>query len=670
MNTSFKDPLLISPLARVRIVQLLIAISFVGLLLRLWFLQCLYGSYYRDKSENNRIRTIRTIAPRGSIFDSDGRVLVRNRPSFNIALMREDANNPKETIYEVARIAGLNPDTVFEQYQSDRSTPRFEPKVIVRDISKDILSKVKARAYLLPGVIVQAVPTRTYPYGKSAAQLFGYVREVNKQQLEEKSNVGYRLGDSIGQTGLEKQYESTLRGFSGYLQVEVDAMGSRKKELDLIEAEPGQDIHLTIDLDLQRAAEEAIGNRKGALVALDVRNGAVLSLVSMPTFDANTFSGSVKAKEWQELATDKSKPLTNRAISSVYPPGSTSKLLWSVAGLQERKITSGSRLNCPGYYSLGSRRYLCHKKTGHGPLDLKMAVTLSCNAFYYNLGQMLGIDTMSQYLKWFGVGQLSGIDIQGEVAGILPSNEWKKERFKEKWYPGDSVPVSIGQGYYVASPLQMAIQMMLIANDGQMLKPYLVAKRFDKDLNSVVITEPQLLWTVPVNKEHFRTVREAAESVVANDRGTGKRARLSGVSVGGKTGTAQVSRRGTERKTKELMDHAWFIAFAPVERPEIALAVVVENAGGGGEFAAPVARAVLYEYFKKKGLIKEEFDTNIVNNVSTNQENELAKTRELQKITGIEMEGLSHDDSIADPEYVPLDDFIDFDSTNISELDE
>jgi len=582
------------------------------LILRLWFLQGIYGDFYRDKSENNRIRTIRSLAPRGSIFDREGKVLVRNRPSFTVALMIEDTKNVESTVKEVAHLAGQDPESVYKQFLADRTSRRFEPKVILRDISTDVLSKIKNKIYLLPGVIVQSVPTRAYPYNSSAAQLFGYVREVNKEQLDQFTTKGYRMGDTIGQTGLEKQYEDILRGYSGYLQVEVDAMGSRKKELGLIDDIPGKNIHLTIDIDLQQAAENALGVRKGAVVAIDPSNGEILALASGPRFDANIFSGQLSAKEWDALMKDPEKPFTNRAISSLYPPGSTSKLLWSLAGLQEGKITPNSRIHCPGYFTLGSRgnRYRCHKESGHGPLSLEMAITLSCNAYYYNLGHMLGIKNMTQYLKWFGFGQSYGLDIQGEEPGILPSEEWKRKRFGEQWYPGDSVPISIGQGYFVATPLQMAMLTAIISNDGHAYRPHLLKSKIDPETNNSVSIEPELLWKVPIASQHFKVVREFGGSVVSNERGTGKRSRVPGVAVGGKTGTAQVSKRGTQHLSKNLMDHAWFIAYAPIDKPQIALAVVVENVGGGGEFAAPVAREVLYTFFKKKGMVQEEVQAN------------------------------------------------------------
>jgi penicillin-binding protein 2 len=646
-TSSLRQTSPLSPAKRIQIIKLVIFVLFGSLLLRLWFLQWLYGDFYRDKSENNRIRTIRTIAPRGTIYDREGRVLVRNRPSFTVALMVEDTENVEATVKKVAEIGGQDPGTVYHNFTQDRTARRFEPKIILRDISRDVLSRIKGKIYQLPGVIVQSVPTRSYLYGKTGGQIFGYVREINKQQLSEYVDQGYMSGDVVGQFGLEKYYESVLRGYAGYLQVEVDAKGSRKKELGLIDPVAGKDISLTLDIDLQLAGEKALGENRGAVVALDTSTGEILALVSTPSFDANMFSSQISASDWQALINNPEKPLNNRAISSAYPPGSTSKLLWALAGLQERKIHEKTSLSCPGFYRLGSRRYLCHKASGHGAIDLNTAITVSCNAYFYNLGQMLGITSMTNYMKWFGFGQKFGIDIYGEEAAILPTEEWKLKRFGEKWYPGDTVPVSIGQGYFIATPLQMAMFSMMLSNNGHVYKPHLLKQKYDFQEERDVVIEPELLWKIPVDEKHFKIVREYGGNVVQGARGTGKRSRIPGVSVGGKTGTAQVSKRGTQHLHDSLKDHAWFIAYAPVENPEIAIAVVVENIGGGGEFAAPVAREVLYTYFHKKGRIEEPEDLADVKKIKK----ELLQ-KPVSEIIGIEVLSANEDETVSQEEIL------------------
>lgn len=595
----------VSPITRLQVTRVAITILVSVLLIRLWYLQCLYGDYYRDRSENNRIRTIRTLAPRGSVYDRDGRVLVRNRPSYTISVLREDASNPVEVVREVAKIAGKDPEKVLEGFLQDKTSRRFEPKPILRDVSIEELAKVKAQIFKFPSVLVESVPTRAYPYSFAASHLFGYVREISRTQLDQLADKGYQLGDMYGQSGLEKSYEDYLRGQSGYQQVEVDATGRRRKVLGKKDELPGSDIILSLDIDLQKIGEKALEKKRGAIVALDPANGDVLALVSSPSFDANIFSGVMSSKDWEGLNKDSSKPLLNRAIGTAYPPGSTSKLLWSIAGLSEGKVSLNSTINCPGYFALGKRKYLCHKKTGHGPMDLKTAVTVSCNAYFYNLGQALGISNMTQYLRWFGFGQLTGIDLLGEEPGILASEEWKEKRFGERWYPGDTIPVSIGQGYFVATPIQMAVLSMLISNNGKYYKPRLVSGWRDAQTGKVTERAPELKWTVPVKEEIFNTVRDIGASVVESERGTGRRAAIKGIRIGGKTGTAQVGRRGTESLGEAFKDHAWFVAYAPVENPQIAMAVIVENSGHGGEFSAPVAREIVAEFFKKKGMLNE-----------------------------------------------------------------
>ena len=600
--------IIVNPQSRIQMLRIFILICLGVLCIRLWFLQVLNGSYYRDKSENNRIRTVKVVAPRGRIIDRNESILVRNRPSFNVGIMVEDVEDPAKSIANVAKASGIEPGILFDNYTKNKSARRFEPRIIMEDISVEQFTKLKANSYSLPGISFDSQPTRAYPYFKVASQLFGYVREITKQQLDDINDVDYKIGDVIGQTGLEKFYEEILRGRSGYLQLEVDAKGIKKQELDRIPAKPGRDIKLSIDIDLQEAAEKAMGDHRGAVIALDPNNGEILVLSSLPTFDANFFSGELLAKEWDVLTKDPSKPMINRAISHAYPLGSTSKLLWSIAGISENIINPNSTVYCPGYFRLGNRRYLCNKPSGHGTLDLRMALTVSCNAYYYTLGQNLGIDKMAKYLKIFGFGEKTGIDLLGEEVGTAPSPEWKLKRFKEKWYPGDSVPISIGQGYFIATPIQLAQLGMTISNLGKMYKPHLMTaygEKINGNFDNVIVPELKrdLIKDYGIKEDVIRTIREISASVVENDRGTAKAARIPGIRVGGKTGTAQVVKKGLEHSGAQRKDHAWFVGYAPIENPTIVVVALVENSGHGGEFAAPVVREVMYKYFDKKGMI-------------------------------------------------------------------
>lgn len=598
--------------SRLLIAQFLACACLLILIVRLWFLQVVYGSYYRDRSENNRVRYIRTEAPRGMIFDRYGRILVRNRSAFNVALILEDTPDIATTVKRLAEITGRDKEKLLSQFKSSKERVPFEPKIVIYDISREELAKVKVNQDQLPGVIVAEAPFRIYPNKNLASQVFGYTRELNKFQLEDLKDKGYVSGDLIGQAGLEKEYEQYLRGDAGYIQVEVDARGNRRQELGIKDAQSGSDLELSIDLDLQAAAETALSAYRGAVVALVPDTGEVLVLASSPSFDANMFSGQVSASDWELLAKDKNTPLSNRAISAAYPPGSTSKILWSIAALAEDKINSKQELSCSGTINIANHTYHCHKKGGHGAVNMEKAIMVSCNSYYYQIGQRLGIDLMSKYLNLFGFGKPTGIDLSGEIPATAPSVEWKKRTYHQPWFAGDTVPVSIGQGYFVATPIQMAQLAAALANGGKVYRPKLAKKIIDSKTGQTKELRPELVTDIfrDRNPEQVKTwfeeIKSYAVEVVNNPRGTGRKAKLEGIIVGGKTGTAQVTALGGEGRGEKFKDHAWFISFAPAERPTIAMSVIIENSGHGGQFAAPIARTVLETYFRKLGMLEEQ----------------------------------------------------------------
>lgn len=586
-------------------------IFFSVLVLRLWYLQCINGGYYRDQSENNRTRTVRTIAPRGTFYDRENRIVVKNRPSFSVALMREDVQDLDYTIAELARltgpITGRTEESLRKQLNSTQKHRHFEPQEIIPDATFEELARIRANSYRLPGVIVEVAPTRSYPFSTMASQLFGYVREISKAQLDESAlrTAQYRPGDLIGQSGVERTFESYLQGTSGYVQVEVDAMGNRKSELGIVDSSPGNDVQLTIDLDLQRIAEEALEGKRGAVVVLDPKSGEVLALASAPSFDANVFSGAMLAEEWQKISQNKDHPLRNRAIGEVYPAGSTFKLILTVAALAEKKITPSTVLNCPGYYMFAGRPYRCHKRTGHGAVDLKHALAVSCNAYYYQVGQMLGIDTINRYAEMLGLGTVTGIDIPGEKQGVVPSTTWKLKALGERWYPGETVSASIGQGYVAITPLQMAVAAATIANGGTVYRPHVVRQIVNPASGKTIDFSPEVLRRLPVGESVWPQVRDLASGVVNLKEGTGTKAALPGILVAGKTGTAQVAALGKD-SNPDLNDHAWFVAFAPKDDAKIALAIIVENGGHGGSTSAPIARLIFEKFFRKLGMLPPE----------------------------------------------------------------
>ncbi len=595
--------------SRLAFARLLVLLSFLVIITRLWYLQVIYGAFYRDQSENNRTRIVRMLAPRGTIYDREHKILAGNRLTFDIELIMEDVPNVEQTLHLLSEITGRDLAVLQKQLETQKSRHHFEPKVIISDASWEELAKVKARSWELPGVVVDVFPARYYPNNSLAVQVLGYAREIDREQLEilRASGESYRQGDFIGKAGLEKSYEKTLRGQSGELLVEVDAMGNRKKELGKRQDIPGKDLQLTIDLDLQSIAEEALASKKGAIVVMDPNNGEVLALASAPTYDGNIFSRRMQSDDWGQIGSNRAQPLNNRAISQVYPAGSTFKLVTSVAGLNEHELTEDTVYNCPGYYFFANRRWQCHKKTGHGGLNIERALAVSCNSFYFRLGQALGISKIEHYAKMLGLGAVTGIDLPNEVPGIVPSEEWKRKLHGQKWYPGDTLPVSIGQGYIVVSPIQMAVMVSAIANGGTIYKPHVVSKVIDSTTGNVE-TEmtPTIVRQADVAAETFKIVRKLAAGVVNDDHGTGKAARIEGITVAGKTGTAQVSALGRENLSEALKDHAWFVSFAPVDHPLIASAIIVENGGHGGATSAPIAKKLYEKFFRKKGLLAPE----------------------------------------------------------------
>lgn len=578
----------------------LVALSLM--VLRLYYLQGINGSYFRDQSENNRTRTVRTIPPRGLIYDRERKLLVGNRPSFNVTLIPEDVVNLNETLQKLSSVTGRSVESLKERINAQRGRHRFEPKIVIADVPREELAKIVANSIRLPGVIIDTVPARSYPHGTLAAQLFGYIREISKEQLA--NDDFYKRGDLVGQSGIEKSWEEQLRGKAGFKGVEVDARGNRTKELGGDPDEAGNDLELTLDLDLQEAAEKGLSGKKGAVIVLDPNNGEVLALASAPSFDPSIFSGNMQAGEWGKLMSDKSLPMTVRPIASTYPVGSTFKLITTVAALAEKKLTPETQFNCPGYFMFAGRPWKCHKKSGHGMVNLHRALAVSCNAFYFQVGQLLGIELIEKYAKLMGLGVQTGIDLPSEVAGIVPSDEWKRKKYGVRWYPGDTLPVSIGQGYVVASPIQMATMISTIANGGTVYKPHLVKRENYRSAGGAKDIPSTVVRQTGISPQVMADTREIAAGVV-NDKGaTGGAAKFEEFRVGGKTGTAQVTVLGREKSAEGLGDHAWFVAMAPVEKPEIALAIIVENGGHGGTAAAPISHQIMEVFFRKKGVLK------------------------------------------------------------------
>lgn len=593
---------------RLSVIALLILLTFSFLVSRLWQLQIEEGEHLRALSENNRLRLKRTPPLRGIIYDRHERVLVDNRPSFNVVIVPEDTPDLKATLSALSNYVTVSTTFTEGRLPRDRRRPPYEGIVLAKDVEWSTLAAVESHQLDIPGVSVEVSTKRYYPEGALAAHVLGYVGEVNRHELSRLP--GYRMGDLIGKFGVEKKWESDLRGQGGGQQIEVDALGRRLRVLGEVEATAGQSLVLTLDKELQRAAETALDGREGAIVVLDVWTGEVLAMVSRPSFDPNLFARGIKLAEWRSLIESPLHPLRNRAIQGQYPPGSTFKILMAAAALEKGIVTPATRFFCPGGFPFGGRVFRCWKKGGHGSVDLRQAIAQSCDVYFYQVGQRLGINAIAEYARRFGLGAPLGIPLAHEAAGLIPDAAWKKHVLGAPWYAGETLSVVIGQGYVTATPLQMAVATAAIANGGTVYRPSVVKRVLGDEGEPIREYTPEVIKKAGVRPQTLQLIRDGMYDVVNSPAGTGKKARLPDVLVAGKTGTSQVI-SGTRGKgtvlPRHYRDHAWFVAFAPADAPEIAVSCVIEHAGeGGGAAAAPVVRQVLEAYFNFTRSEKQE----------------------------------------------------------------
>ncbi len=571
---------------------------FLIFFVRLLYLQVIKGHELRFLAENNRIRLIKNLAPRGMIMDRKGRVLVDSRPAFNCMVTPEDVSDLKGLTQRLSRLLHLSPDAIVALIDQ-RDTPPFQPVLIKRDISWEELSAIKTQRLDLPGVEIQVEPVRTYPYGSMAAHVVGYGGEINKEELQGKK--GYQMGDWVGKYGVELMWEKDLRGINGGRQVEIDAAGKEIRVLKEVQPVPGRNLYLTIDLDLQRFGEELLGKRSGAIIAMDPLTGEVLALCSSPAFQPAVFAEGISPQEWERLVSDPLHPLQNRGIQGMYPPGSVFKIVTAAAGLEEGIIDLNTPFNCTGIYYLGQRGYQCWRAGGHGVTRFYRGVVESCDIYFYNVGARLGVETLSRYGEDFGFGRPTGIELAGEKAGLVPTEAWKLDRRGGRWYVGETISMAIGQSYLLVTPLQLLNMMSAIANGGTLFKPQIAQQV--KDLDNKVIEEypPTEIGRLPISAKTLGEIRAALVGVIKEDTGTGRAARLEGMEIAGKTGTAQVVRfRGGIRQRSEdlpykLRDHAWFVASIAADTP-LTVVVLVEHGGQGGAAAAPLAREMIRKY--------------------------------------------------------------------------
>lgn len=585
---------------------------------RLYYLQVIKGSFYRFFSTENSIKAMVIPAARGMIFDRRGQVLVDNRPSFNIIIVPQYVLDPERTLDSLSRLLNMSADDLNSIWEKRKQQPRYQPLVVRADVSLDDVALIRSRkdpwydkldSYDLRGVDVEIRYQRTYPESNIATHVLGYVREIDTERLEQynKEYPGkYRMGDMVGIRGIEERWDPMLRGEDGYEERIVNAVGREVayegivSDLQRRPAVAGNSLRMTIDRDLQELARDMFGDKKGAAVAIDVKNGGVLAMYSSPSYDLNRLAGPTGDEYWGYISEHPSKYLLNRAIQGGYPPGSTYKIVTALAALSEGVVKQNDIVTCHGALVFGGRPYHCWAKGGHGPISIHRAIVSSCDVFFYTMGLRLGVDRLAKCANMFGFGRKTGVPLAGERAGLIPTSEWKLERFGVPWQEGETLSIAVGQGYDVVTPMQNVLLAAMVANGGKKLDLHFVNGAYD------VSGEVTYKWSLPPNlgkveidPRIIEIVRKAMVGVVAEPGGTAHRLSLYKATMGGKTGTAQVIQLDGDAVciTEICRDHAWFIGFSPAEDPEIAAAVVVEHGGFGASAAAPIVGAILQRYY-------------------------------------------------------------------------
>ncbi len=591
---------------KIKFFVFLVAVSFLVLLLRVWYLQVLKGSDFMGLSESNRVRLISLPSYRGEITDRNGLTLASIRPSFNLYITPEDVQDLGETLNALKEKIDFDIQKVKDDI---RHSQPFLDVLIKADIQRDQVAFVEENNQLLGGVHLKVEPLRDYHYGELAAHTLGYLGEINKDKLM-KGEPGYRMGDIVGKEGIEYLFEQDMQGKKGYKEVEVDVSGRELAVLRKSPPQSGNHLQLTLDLRIQLMVEQLMTGTEeapiyGSAVVIKVQTGEILAMTSKPAFDPNLFSAGISNAEWRKLLFNTEHPLQNKAIDGQYPPGSVYKIIAAYAALEEEAVNPEDTVFCPGYYRLGRGVYRCWRRGGHGDVDLHDALVQSCDVYFYTVGYKLGIDTLARYAKMLGMGSLTRVNLIGEKPGLVPTKEWKLKARGEEWLAGETISASIGQGFNLVTPLQQARLLATIANGGILLKPYLVRQIKDKDGRVVKEIFPSIEKRLESRPDTLSLIQKGLFGVVNEKRGTGWRARLKEITVAGKTGTAQVVRlkKGPKSEDDEEIsykhrDHAWFAGYAPYENPEIAVAVIVEHGGHGGSAAAPIVRQIIDTYNK------------------------------------------------------------------------
>jgi penicillin-binding protein 2 len=590
---------------RVTGVMICVLAAFAVLLVRLMYLQVIRGDEYHLLSLNNRIRLQSIDPPRGLIYDRNGHVLVENRPSFDVDITLKDAGKVEETVKKVAQHLAVPYEELLQKLTTSKGISAYRPILLKQDIGRNALASIEAHKYDLPGISVNVKLRRHYLNVQDAAHLIGYLSEISPDELAGKKYPGRRRGDFIGKFGAEKAYENYLRGTRGGRQVEVNANGQVVRILKTVDAKPGHDIYLTIDQALQEKAESLLRGVAGAAVAMEPDSGRILALASSPSFDQNYFAIGMSHDQWDTLISNPFRPMENKAIQGEYPPGSTYKIITAMAGLEEGVIDENTEVFCPGHYRFGNRIYRCWKKGGHGQVEILKAITESCDVYFYKVGELLGVDRLAWYAKASGLGFPTGINLDKEAKGLIPTADWKKRRIGVPWQRGETLSVAIGQGFNLATPLQMVGMTAAIANGGTRYKPIIMEAIKTTDGRLLHQSQPQVIGKVPISEPTLGLLKTGLWAVVNSDHGTARGSRLADIEMSGKTGTSQVisrkkdDSRPEEERPAHLRPHAWFVAYAPSGAPKIAVAVLIEHGEHGSSAAAPVARELIKTYLRK-----------------------------------------------------------------------
>jgi penicillin-binding protein 2 len=581
---------------------------FLILAARLWYLQIIDAERLKELSEINRLRFVPVAASRGNILDRNGKVLVRNTPSFSVAVVPQEVKDKDALLSALSRHLGLDLNELLNRWEKGKGRAKYYPIVIASGISRDQLEFLEENQLWLPGIDIEMKPIREYPNTILASHLLGYLGEITELDLAKEEFSDYNQGDYVGKNGLERSWEKILHGVNGGRQIEVDARGRYLRTLSETRPTVGNSLVLTIDQVIQQATEKALGEKAGAAVVMDVESGEILAFASNPGFDPSLFAGKMPQDVWKSYLDDKRNPLENKALKGQYPPGSTFKIITALAGLEGGFIDEHTTITCKGSYDVGTDTFKCWDKKGHGSVDLKKALRESCDVYFYQLAEKVGVDRIAEMARRFGLGAPLGIGLENEKSGLIPTTEWKEKKFGKKWYRGETLPVAIGQGYTLMTPIQLASMTAAVANEGTVYRPHIVKRIVDPDGRTLKEYKPEVLYRPSVKPQNFRLVKEGLLAVVNEPHGTGAAARLYEVKVAGKTGTSQVVKQRDEKKRDvayQYRDHALFVAFAPFEKPEIAVSVVIEHGEHGGAAAAPIAGAILRSYFEQKGVVKK-----------------------------------------------------------------